>query len=116
MSETKKTLTDSERTEKLKALLTDKAFVEGLVDKVSPEDAQKYFAENGLELSHEEIMGLGKALNQLSARKDVELSDEELADVAGGSWWGDALTIVGAIAGTFGGSVLGGFLIFCCPW
>lgn len=116
MSETEKNLTDSERSEKLQALLSDKTFAEGLAGKKEPEDAQKYFAENGLELSHEEIMGLGKALNQLSARKDVELSDEELADVAGGSWWGDALTILGAIAGTFGGSVLGAYLIFCCPW
>ena len=90
MSETKKNLTDSERSEKLQALLNDKTFAEGLAGKKEPEDAQKYFAENGLELSHEEIMGLGKMLNQLSA-KNGELSEDELADVAGGSWWGDVL-------------------------
>ncbi len=90
MSETEKNLTDSERSEKLQALLSDKTFAEGLAGKKEPEDAQKYFAENGLELSHEEIMGLGKMLNQLSA-KNGELSEDELADVAGGSWWGDVL-------------------------
>ena len=114
MSETKKNLTDSERSEKLQALLNDKTFAEGLAGKKEPEDAQKYFAENGLELSHEDIMGLGKMLNQLSA-KNGELSEDELADVAGGSWWGVVLGGLGCGVG-LPAAILGGVLTGLLTW
>ena len=91
---------EQERQDKLQALLSDQAFVSELLRKTKPEDAQAYFEENGLTLSHEEIMHMGAVLNHL-IENNGELSEEELAQVAGGTddWLAAKLTLCFGLIG-----------------
>lgn len=110
---------EQERQDKLQALLSDQAFVSELLRKTKPEDAQAYFEENGLTLSHEEIMQLGEGLNQLFANNG-ELSDDELAQVAGGShpinWLKAAIVGLASAVGVGGVCVLLALSTFVWAW
>ncbi|MBR3631015.1 MAG: hypothetical protein IKN55_11180 [Oscillospiraceae bacterium] len=86
----------NEKTEKLKALLSDNAFAEKLLGAESAEDVQKMLADNGVEVSLTEVELMGELLEglndgrvsreQLEAIvKEGELRDEDLENVAGGS-------------------------------
>jgi len=70
--------------EKLQALLNDDSFAEGYSAAETKEDLQKLFADNGIEMSMEDIDSL---LADIPEEKngDGELSDETLENVAGGS-------------------------------
>ena len=72
-----------EREEKLKELLKDEFFAKELSTKIEAEDAQKYFAEHGVDFTMDEMKAMGKALN-LAAEKGGELSEDELEQVSGG--------------------------------
>ena len=82
------------RIEKMKELMQDEAFVNELVTKETPEDAQLFFEEHGVEMSLDEIRSIGEMLNKaiageiseetLERAADGELTEEELEQVAGG--------------------------------
>ena len=70
--------------EKIKEVMSDKAFVEGLLKLETPEEVQKAFAKKGVTVSVEEIMQLKAALVKV-AEKGGDLSMAEMDEVAGGS-------------------------------
>lgn len=76
---------DEERTEtmtkeELKKLFGNEAFVEKLKEVDSIETLQKFLADNGLNMSLDEI---NKAI-----KSDEELNEQELNDIPGGGWFG----------------------------
>lgn len=73
--------------EKFAALLKDKAVVEELLQQETAEDAQKFLASKGVELSIEEINNLKNFI----AQDGDEMDDSQLENVSGGSWIGDTL-------------------------
>ena len=92
------------RIEKMKELMQDEAFVNELVTKETPEDAQLFFEEHGVEMTLDECRGLYELLDKvangeiseetLKKAADGELTEEELEAVAGGCW----ITALGVIA------------------
>lgn len=64
-------------------LLDDKEFVVKMLSQETPEDVQKLFQENGVEVSMEEVNALGAELNRISTTGD-ELTEESLESVTGG--------------------------------
>lgn len=70
--------------EKLNELLKDEAVAKELVEQESIEDAQKFLAGKGVEVSVEEIEDLRKAV-AVRAEGGEELDDEQLEQVAGGA-------------------------------
>ena len=77
---------ENERETKFQKLMADKAFVEGLAQQVQPEDAQAYFAANGVDFTLEEIKALGKAISlRAKQQRGEELTEDELAEVSGGA-------------------------------
>lgn len=72
--------------EKIKELVEDQEFVKKLLSCEEPEQVQKLFADNGVEISLEDVKALGKALAAM-AESDGELSEDDLEAVAGGSAW-----------------------------
>jgi len=97
------------RIEQRNALLRDEAFCQKLITVKTLEEAQTLFAENGVELTTEEI----KALLQVIAKaakmicdNDGELPEEMLDEVSGGGWsWGGFLAAIGIGAGSGAGVV-----------
>ena len=73
--------------EKAKELLKDKSFLEELAKTETAEEAQKLFTGKGAEISIDELMAFRAAVMQEAGE---ELSDEDLALVAGGGWGSDA--------------------------
>lgn len=67
----------------LSSLVNDKAFVEKMLSLETPEEVHKLFQENGVDFTMEEVLELGKALDQLE-RCGEELDDNMLEDVNGG--------------------------------
>lgn len=55
---------------------------------LQPEEAQKVLAENGYEFTLDEIVAAGEELYQMRERMNTsgELTEDDLSDVAGGSW------------------------------
>ncbi len=77
---------EDKREAKLRELMADKTFVEGLAQQIQPEDAQAYFAAHGLALSMEEVKEMGRALNmKAKQQRGEELTEDELAEVSGGA-------------------------------
>ena len=70
--------------EKIKEVMSDKTFVEGLLKLETPEEVQKAFAGKGATVSIEEIMQL-KSLLVKTSQKGGEMSLEDMEEVAGGS-------------------------------
>ena len=67
--------------EKAKELFKDKSFLEELAKAETAEEAQKLFTDKGAEISIEELMAFRASVMQEAGE---ELSDEDLALVAGG--------------------------------
>lgn len=70
--------------EKIKALVEDQVFVNKTLSCQEPEQVQALFAENGVELSLEEVKAIGQGLAAMS-ESDGELNEDDLEGVAGGS-------------------------------
>lgn len=79
--------------EKVMAVLQQEGFIDKFLEIEDPEEVQKLFAENGIELTKDEVMAIGKGLAQEFAEEGEELDEDDLDDVAGGS----ASAIVGAV-------------------
>lgn len=79
--------------DKLKELAKDKAFVEGLLKNQTPEDAKAFLAEHGVDLSLDEVKAFGRQLGAV-VKGEGELSESELADIAGGNDLGDTLNSI----------------------
>ncbi|MBR3630666.1 MAG: hypothetical protein IKN55_09395 [Oscillospiraceae bacterium] len=81
---------------KLTELMENKSFAKELLSADSPETAQSLLADNGVEMSIEEIIAIAGALEKrLTSEADEnadELSDSDLEEVAGGSDTGEALS------------------------
>lgn len=88
-----------DRAEKLKALMEDPAFADGLARQVQPEDAQTYLAAHGLQFTVEELKALQR-IGKLKAgqKPGDELTEEELAQVAGGVMGWDDMIIITWVA------------------
>ncbi len=67
----------------LSKLMEDKAFVEKMLAQENPEAVRSLFAENGVEFTLEEVLEIGRALDQLTNPGD-ELDENALEDVSGG--------------------------------
>lgn len=72
--------------EKMKNLVQDHEFMNKMLSCEEPEQVQKLFADNGVEITLEEVKTLGKVLAGM-AQSDGELSEDDLEGVAGGSVW-----------------------------
>ena len=75
--------------ERIKEIFSDKEFVKELFSKETPEEAQALLAEKDIDLTVAEIIKFGevvaKKLQQAEETgENVELTEEELEDVAGG--------------------------------
>lgn len=70
--------------EKLVELLKDEFVVKELFEKETAEDAQKFLASKGVELTLEEVNQIKEQFIKI-AESGEEISDEELKQVAGGS-------------------------------
>ena len=73
-----------EKQMKLDELFEDDAFVDAVCAADSSEEAQKLFAEKGLELTLEEVESLGQSIGKAALSENGELSEEDLDSVAGG--------------------------------
>lgn len=67
--------------EKLKKVMSDEAYVKELLALETPEEVQASLEEKDVEMSLDEIK---QATNLLSRYSDGELSEDELAEIAGG--------------------------------
>ena len=89
------------RIEKMQELMKDEAFVKEMLAKETPEDAQIFFEEHGVEMTLDECRGLYELLDKaangeiseetLKKAADGELTEEEMEAVAGG----EAVTVIG---------------------
>ena len=74
----------------------------------TPEEVSAYMAAQGIECTAEEVKAIGdELLEKVNAIKNGELSEDDLADVAGGNkytYWGGVAT----------GVLIGGIII--CGW
>ena len=77
--------------EKAMELFKDKSFLEELAKAETAEEAQKLFASKGAEISIDELMAFRAGVMQEAGE---ELSDEDLALVAGGGRGSDAAEAV----------------------
>ena len=94
----------------LKKVLEDKEFVEKVI-KMEPEEAAKAFGERGIECTAEDLI---KAKELIVASADGELSEEVLANVAGGGKAGEF--IAGVVGGLGAGVVIGLGAVIYCLW
>ena len=86
-------MTDNERIEKLKELVSDADFTEQLLDLETPEEVQAAIKEKGVDISLDEI---NQIKDYIIANADKEeLDDEQLEQVAGGSI--TVGTVIGAV-------------------
>lgn len=83
--------------EELKSLLQDEAVAAEFFSKETPEAAQAFLKEKGVEMSIADIQELGKALE---AATSEELSEDALENVAGGGAIRDAFDDIVSIANT----------------
>lgn len=70
--------------EKIIKMVEDQEFVTKMLSCEEPEQVQKLFADNGVEITLEEVKAMGKALAAMS-ESDGELNEDDLEGVAGGS-------------------------------
>ncbi len=91
--------------EKLTELLKDKAFVEEFFKQETAEDAQKFLAPKGVDVTIDELNQLRDAVvARLDDSNGDELSDDQLDNVAGGI---AVTTIAGIVAGIAGATTFG---------
>lgn len=84
-----------ERFVKASELLLEKTFLEKLKKAENHADVQKLYAENGVELSEEDIELMVQESGDLHAETDEELNADQLENVAGGIGVGTAFAIAG---------------------
>ncbi len=65
------------------ALMENEQFVKEMLSAENSEQVQKLYADNGVELTMEEVQEIGKILNTLDS--DGELDADSLDNVSGGS-------------------------------
>lgn len=109
----------NEKLNKLAELLRDENNVKELLSLTELEDAQKWISDHGIEMTVEEVRELGNEIRKMIKEKspeeieriangeDMELTDDQLAQVSGG-FLATALGIavgVAKIAGALGASV-----------
>lgn len=70
--------------EKIKALLESEGFIDKMLACEEPEQVQALFAENGIELSLEEVKAIGAGLESALNNEEGELDEDALEEVAGG--------------------------------
>lgn len=70
-------------TEKLGMLMDNKDFVTTMLSQESPEDVKKLFADNGVDMSMDDVMQLGADLDH-AFRNSEELDESNLENVSGG--------------------------------
>lgn len=78
-------------TEKMNELFQDETFVEKLLNKETDVEVKELLAENGVEISLEEISAIKKTV-EARLENDSELSEDDLENVAGGSDVSDLIT------------------------
>ena len=87
--------------ERIKEIFSDEAFVEELLSTHEPEKIQALLEDKDIEMSIAEI----EKLKEMVIKKmenpdaDLELSDDDLEDVAGGCLWVAIPIAIGIIAG-----------------
>ena len=89
--------------EQLKQVLSDTAFVKALVDAPGAETVQQMLAEKGISLTLAQVEDLGDIVQrtlqdalteeELTLMKSGELSEDELAEAAGGISWDDVKNV-----------------------
>ena len=91
--------------EKLTELLKDKAFAEEFFKQETAEDAQKFLASKGVDVTIDELNQLRDAIvTRLDDSNGDELSDDQLENVAGGM---AVATVAGIVAGVAGATSFG---------
>ena len=87
--------------ERIKEVFSDKAFVEELISIHEPEKIQALLESKDIEMSIAEIEKFKDAVIKKleDPDADLELSDEDLEDVAGGCLWIAIPIALGIIAG-----------------
>ena len=73
-----------ENKEKFQALLKDEDFVAKILELQTPEEVQKKFAENEVELTIPEVQHLGDAINYMIENGKTELTEDDLSEISGG--------------------------------
>ena len=93
---------DTIMVEKLNELFKQEAFCVRFFDALEqPAEVKAVLAENNIAVTDEELSGIiTLAKQQMAKEDDVELTESELADVAGGIW---GYVIFGVAAGIFFG-------------
>ena len=91
--------------ERIKEVFSDKAFVEELISTHEPEKIQALLESKDIEMSIAEIEKFKDAVMKKLENPDaeLELSDEDLEDVAGGCY---GIVVVACFAVVFGGSIV----------
>lgn len=79
--------------EKIKNLVEDQEFVTKLLACEEPEQVQKLFADNGVDVTLDDVKALGQSLSVM-AESDGELSEDDLEGVAGGSLMSVVSTVI----------------------
>ena len=81
--------------ERIKEVFSDEAYVQEFLAFETPEEAQASLEEKGIDMSIEELNQVADLLNRYS---EGELSEEELADIAGGCALAVCITVATVIA------------------
>lgn len=71
--------------EKINALLNNAAFLEVFVQCETSHSAQKLLADNGVELSDQEVDAIRHGLSLSAIDEDEEIRDDVLENIAGGA-------------------------------
>jgi hypothetical protein len=74
-------MTNQEMQPKFEQILQDETLARAFLSSETPEAAKEFLANQGIDISLEEVTALGKALADSAPG---ELSEEQLSDVAGG--------------------------------
>ena len=82
-----------DKAKKIEGLKDNKTFIAKLNAAKTMEDFIKAFADEGIEVTEEEIKSAGELLNA-----DGELNEKALESVTGGAWWYIPLAIAGICA------------------
>ena len=105
------------RIEIVRKLVKDEAFLKEFLAKEKIEDVQKLFAENGVELTLDDLRTIGDILNKAASGEltkeslgiEGELTEDELAKVAGGL--SEEVPVPAAVGLTIAAEILWGGVI-----
>ena len=85
---------------RLQEVFADEIFVKRLLELETPEAARKALSEKGIDLSIEEVKGVGKLMAKVVEKADEnggELSIDDLEEVAGGALSTAAMVVVNLV-------------------